>query len=183
MPTKADWLFINTFAGWLSALGTLLAVVISLYLAFRDYRVRLRVKVGLRKILVGTGTHIVKDAPDFIVIAVTNLGRRPAKVTGLFWKNLLRPRRWAHQLPGDQFSAQIPAQLSDGDEADFTISLAQFETNDAAAFEQNCLPRPRSLTARFLRMQVRTSTGKTFSAPVEKELRLRLVKWVEGKSS
>jgi hypothetical protein len=86
MPTKADWTFINTFAGWLSAVGTLLAVVVSLYLAMRDFRIRLRVNVGIRKLFVGAGTHNVEDAPDFIIISVANVGRRPAKVTGLFWK-------------------------------------------------------------------------------------------------
>ncbi len=160
MPTKTDWTFINTFAGWLSAVGTLLAVIVSLYLSRRDSRIRLHVNVGIRKLFIGTGEHVVKKAPDFIVIAVTNVGRRTANVTGLYWKNWLMPRRYFYQMPGEApLSAQIPAQLGDGDEADFTLPLEKFEaTNDPGEFGRWCLPRPRILTARFLRMQVRTST-------------------------
>jgi hypothetical protein len=183
MPTKADWTFINTFAGWLSAVGTLLAVVVSLYFSQRDSRIRLRVNAGIRKLLIGAKVHVVKDAPDFLVIAVTNVGRRTASVTGLCWKNLLIPRSYVYQNPGEApLSAQIPAKLGDGDEADFTVRIETFEhMNDPTEFGRYCLPRPRILTARFLRMQVRTSTGKTFSVLVEKELRRWLVQWVEGK--
>ncbi|HEY9157515.1 hypothetical protein [Candidatus Binatus sp.] len=183
MPTKPDWTFINTFAGWLSAVGTLLAVIVSLYLSRRDSRIRLHVNVGIRKIFIGTGKHVVKNAPDFIVIAVTNVGRRTANVTGLFWKNWLIRRQYLYQIPGEApLSAQIPAKLGDGDEADFTVSLEAFAaTNDPGEFARRCLPRPRILTARFLRMQVRTSTRHTFSVAIEKELRQRLVQWVKEK--
>lgn len=42
------WKFINTFAPWLSALGTIAAVVVSLYLARRDKSIRLEVSAGHR---------------------------------------------------------------------------------------------------------------------------------------
>ena len=83
MPTKADLTFINTFAGWLSAVGTLLAVIVSLYLARRDSRIRLRVNIGIRKMIIERGVHIVKYAPDFILIAVTNVGSRKKSRPGI----------------------------------------------------------------------------------------------------
>ncbi len=51
MGDRSLWLFINSFAGWLSALGTIAAVIVALYLARRDSRIRLKVVVGLRLLL------------------------------------------------------------------------------------------------------------------------------------
>jgi hypothetical protein len=184
MSTKVDWMFINTFAGWFSAVATLLAVIVSLYLSLRDSRIRLRVNVGIRQVLVGEGPHIGKNAPEFLFIAVTNVGRRTAKVTGLYWNNPLIRRYYLLQMPGElPLSAQIPVQLGDGDEAHITMSLEEwFEANDPVKFAR-FLPWPRLLTARFLRMRVQTSTRRTFNVALEKELRQRLVQWVDGRPS
>lgn len=48
--TNLEWTFINSFAGWFSGLMTFVAVLASLYLAMRDWRVRLRVNVGIRRL-------------------------------------------------------------------------------------------------------------------------------------
>ena len=45
---RATWEFINSFSPWLSAFGTIAAVVIALYLARVDKRVRLEVSAGIR---------------------------------------------------------------------------------------------------------------------------------------
>jgi ABC-type Fe3+ transport system permease subunit len=44
------WRFINTFADWLAALGTVGAVVVALYLARKGNRIELEVRAGLRKV-------------------------------------------------------------------------------------------------------------------------------------
>jgi hypothetical protein len=51
---QETWRFINTFAPWLSAIGTLTAVAVSLYLARRSDRQKLEVRVGLRNVAVLT---------------------------------------------------------------------------------------------------------------------------------
>lgn len=175
-----NWPLINSFAGWLSAIGTLLAVIVSLYLARRDSRIRLKTSVGRRKIF--TTGPAPPEGKDSIIIAVTNVGRRVTTVTGLFWKNRLVRNAYAMQNPGRApLSAQIPIRLQDGDEADFTVVLKDFAINDPAVFVR-MLPWPRSLTVRFLRMQLRTSTGEIFRARIEKSLRKWLLEYVEGKT-
>jgi hypothetical protein len=47
---RETWRFINTFAPWLSAVGTLVAVAVSLYLARKSNRIELEVSAGLRKV-------------------------------------------------------------------------------------------------------------------------------------
>lgn len=182
-PAANDWRFINTFAGWLSAIGTLLAVVVSLWLARRDSRVRLRVSVGVRKIFVERKIYAKPaEEPDFVVVAVTNVGRRVATVNGLLWKNQLVRRRYLYQMLGEApLSAQVPVRLQDGEEADFAIPLSALAANDPADF-RGLVPRPRILTILFLRMLVRTSTGERFAAPPEKELRKWLLSFAEGKA-
>jgi hypothetical protein len=173
-----QWVFINGFAGWLSGFGSLSAVVVSLYLARRDMRIRLRISADIRQI-VFSGPPPVKKG-EFITIAVTNVGRRSARVTGLFWKNLLIPHLYLLQIPGDApLSAQLPARLQDGDEADFTVPVQVFAKNDAAVFCR-LLPRPRKLMVQFLRMQVRTSTGEVFGARIDKELKKWLLAYIAG---
>lgn len=183
LPTTNDWTFINTFAGWLSAIGTLLAVIVSLWLARRDARIRLRVTVGIRKIFFERKVYEKPgEEPDFVVVAVTNIGRRVAIVTGLLWKNQLFPRRYLFQMPGEApFSAQLPAKLQDGEEADFVVPWSAFAANDTADFRR-LIPKPEILMAFFLRILIRTSTGEMFAARPEKEFRKRLLSFVQGKA-
>ncbi len=183
MLRSLDWNFINGFSGWLSAIGTLLAVIVSLWLARRDSRVRLKLHVGIRKIFFERKIYErPAEEPDFLLIAVTNVGRRVVTVTGLFWKNRLVPRRWLFQMPGEaRLSAQIPARLQDGDEADFAVPLAALAPGSESADFKALIPRPRMLTIRFLRIVVRTSTGEHFAAPLERELRKWFLAFVEGK--
>jgi hypothetical protein len=177
-----DWAFINSFAGWFSGLATFLAVIVSLYLATIDWRVRLRVNVGVRT-LYRTGDERI-EGKDAIVISVTNVGRRTALVTGLFWANRLVRRRYVHQdTDARSFSAHIPIKLGDGDGADFVFMLEEFKAkNDAVEFGK-ILPRPRLWTASCLGMIVRTSSGRSFRVRTEKKLRQELVNWVEGTQS
>src|SRR5262249_47536806 len=80
--TKFDWEFFNGFSGWASGLATLLAVVVSLWLATRDNRVKLKVRAGL----VWRVTQDSDQKQSFISFQVTNIGYGPAYIVGLFWK-------------------------------------------------------------------------------------------------
>jgi len=78
--------FINTFAPWLSALGTFAAVTVSLYLARRSDRISLKLSLGIRMLAIqgggpGHGTR-------FVFLSVTNMGRRSASLTSPFFKPL-----------------------------------------------------------------------------------------------
>jgi hypothetical protein len=177
-----DWSFINSFSGWLSAFGSLAAVVVALWLASRDWRIRLKVRVGIRKILAQGRAYKIAEEPDFLIISVINVGRRVATITGLLWKNRLA-RRYLFQMPGEApISAQIPARLQDGDEADFVILLSGF-LNDTDPLElMRVIPWPRIITIHFLRILVQTRTGEMVPCRLEKELRKRLVAFVKEKS-
>jgi hypothetical protein len=185
MLGNLEWTFINGVSGLLTAVGTLSAVIVALWIATRDSRLRLKVHAGIRKMLLQRKVYERPgEEPDFLLIAVTNVGRRVVTVTGLLWKNRLVRRRWLFQMPGEApLSAQLPARLQDGDEADFAVPLAALTSvNDWADFRA-IIPKPRRFTARFLRIVVRTSTGEFVTAPLEKELREWFLAAVERKSA
>ena len=146
-------------------------MIVSLWLALRDTRVRLRVDAGIAKILLERQIYErVSQEPDFVIITVTNIGRRVVTVTGLIWKSRLI--RVVFQMLGEApLSAQIPARLQDGDQVSFSVPLEVLASAKQSALFKGLIPRPRWLTVRFLRMLVRTSTGEFVSAPLDKELR------------
>jgi hypothetical protein len=181
MLRSLDWNLINGISGLLTAIGTLSAVIVSLRLALRDTRIRMKVDAGIGKIFPeGIGYERMLQEPDFLIITVTNVGRRVFTVTGLFWKNRLMPGG-VFQKPGERpLSAQVPARLQDGEQADFTVNLEALAANGPAEIRTQ-IPRPRQITVRFLRVVVRTTTGEFVHAPLRKELREWFLTFSQGK--
>lgn len=68
---KAEWELYNSFSNWLSAIGTLAAVIVSLYLARRSGRPRAKVSVGHR-IVITPGDK--REPPEVIVFRIVNTG-------------------------------------------------------------------------------------------------------------
>ena len=166
------WRFINTFAPWLSAIGTLLAVTLSLHLARRDKTIRLEVSAGHR-ILVTQGKS--GPRPEYLVIKIVNIGHREAQITNIGWKTGILKKQYAVQTTiTDGMSNQIPVRLKDGEEANYYIPL-NTQTNWHEDFAKKMLmPFPKA-QMHFLRVQVLTSIGKTFEASVEKNLKTKLL--------
>ena len=78
---RETWEFINSFAAWFSAAGTIAAVITALYLATQDRRIHLKVTAGIRLVI---SEYRGVENEDLIVIRVTNVGHRSAKITGVF---------------------------------------------------------------------------------------------------
>lgn len=181
MPDTENWKFINTFAPWLSAIGTLAAVATSLWLAQRDWRLRLAVRASLRILLIRGGGPGHGDR--FVSVNVINRGRRAATVSGIGWRLGLLKR--CEFIVPDREGPTLPAKLEDGDEAEFLFSLDQFATGVLNALPRRALmPLPR---IRLATMQaiIATTTGRTFCATITADLRKELArranaKWGKG---
>lgn len=169
MFDRSTWQFINTFASWFAALGTFLAVVTSLYLARRDSAIRLVINAGLRKIVL-SGQSIARGQ-DVVSITVTNVGRRGATITGLFWKvGIFRRATFDQVLPANQHSGQAPVKLSDGDEASFRIEITKFEQDVSAIFKNLAAGWFPTVQARSIKVGVYTSAGGPFLTTIERRL-------------
>jgi len=176
VPDQQSWQFINTFAPWLAAVGTLAAVATSLYLARRADRIFLEVRVGIRILAVrgGGGDH----GTELIWVNITNLARRSAILTTLCW----RPVPWSKagavwHAPENQYSSAFPITLTDGQSAYYAMPTPDFRKNFAGFARQTFRGPIGWARLRLLRFQVFTSAGPSFTAKPEKEVlqQLRMV--------
>ncbi len=165
---------LNVIGTWLTGVGTVSAVVLSLYLARRDTRIRLRVNAGHR-VIVRPGAD---ELPDYCSITIVNHGFRRARVTNIGWKSGFIKKRYSiQQIDGNVFSSPLPIELDYGQEATYLIP---FRNQDGAhhwidEFPKAVLPKWPFLNVWSLKLRVFTSVGKTFEARPEKGLRDRVV--------
>ena len=174
IPTMFDkdtWRFVNTFAPWFSALGTLLAVITSLWLARRSSRLALRVFPAIIKTVYQDEYRT--QTSEFVKISVVNHGRT-AVVTGFGWLRLMRigkRKHWVILPPGGTHTTSFPKKLEFGEEASILLPTATFN-KDAEWFLQAIRSAwfPR-LEVRLLRVVVFASTGQQFRVALDKHLR------------
>ena len=167
MSDQQTWQFINTFAPWLAALGTLAAVVTSLYLARRADRIVLEVRVGIRLLAVRGGRP--GHGTELLWVNITNLARRSATLTTLHWRPV--PWRKAGFLwlaPENSYSSPFPITLTDGQSANYAIPTSYFRKNFAGFARETFSGFGGWIRLRFLRFQVFTSTGRSFTVKPEK---------------
>jgi len=166
------WEFINSFSPWLSAFGTIAAVIVALYFARIDKRVRLEVTAGIR-LMVTPG--VPGPPPEYLAIHIVNTGHREAQVTNIGWKVGFFKKKLAVQMTiKDGLSSDLPVRLKDGQEANYYIPLSE-NTNWLKEFVHDFLPNKFGLRSRFIKVTVHTSIGKSFEAQIEKGLRDRLI--------
>ena len=172
--SSLDWTLINSFASWLSALGTIAAVIVALYLASRDRNIHLRVNAGIR--ILYTEGQSPSERIDCLSISVTNIGHRTARIEGLLW--YIKPLRISpfrrHSsyfymiTPRNVYSSSMPVELRDGQTAIYIVPLTEYQATNAN--NPMYVGRFPKLAVRSTRIVVNTSTGKLFSSKIEQEL-------------
>lgn len=159
------WRFVNSFAPWLSAIGSLSAVAFALYLARQDKRVRLDVSVGHR-ILVTQGVE--GPHPSYLAIKITNIGHREAQISNLTWKTgIFRKAHAIQTISRDDMSSAMPVRLKDGEEANYFVRLDD-EHDWLGKFIEDFLPNKYWLRLKLARFRVHTTIGSEFSTKLEK---------------
>jgi hypothetical protein len=159
------WRFVNSFAPWLSAIGSLSAVAIALYLARQDKRVRLHVSVGHR-LLVTQG--VADSHPSYLSIKITNVGHRAAEVSNLTWKTgIFRKDHAIQTISRDDMSSPMPVRLKDGEVANYLVRLDD-KHDWLGKFIEDFLPDKYWLRLRLVRFRVHTTIGRVFSTKLEK---------------
>jgi hypothetical protein len=175
---KETWEFINTFAPWLSAIGTLLAVGVSLYFARHDKRIRLEVNAGHRLIV----TQGQKEPhPEYLLMRIVNIGHREAQITSIGWKVGLFKKQYAIQTTiQDGISSPLPVRLKDGEEAKYYIPL-HGEYSWLEGFIKDFYQNHPKYRVKHTKIQVFTSVGKTFESTIEKGLQTRILEFIGKK--
>jgi hypothetical protein len=166
------WLFVNTFAEWFSAIGTIAAVIVALRLARRDARITLRISVGVRRLAqLGASEH-----PEYFWFEVTNVGRRSARITNLIMRDGF-PFRSAMVMipPQNALSSTVPTTINDGERATYMIRWEEYEEINGDRLAKHFSGRLGRLRARRFRIGVSTSAGGEFFARIENGLAKRFV--------
>ena len=159
------WMVVGT---WVAGLATLLAVMTALYLAKNVEKVRLRISVGIREVVPGDGSPA-----EYVWFDVTNVGQRPVTITGVGWVIGKRKKRKNYFQPlSGSWTKQCPAELTHGQNANFTVSLSDMPNwaSDFAEFIND----PSGQSLKTLKAQIFTSVGQTFEVKPESNLIDRL---------
>lgn len=171
-----DWQFINSFADWFSALGTIGAVIVALYFARQDKRIRLRVTAGHR-VIVSQGLE--GPPPQYLAIRITNVGHRDVQVTGIGWRIGFLKKSYAEQtIIRDSISSTLPVRLRDGDEACYYIPLFS-DIEWLREFIQKMLFPNLRWRLWFTYIRIFTSVGKVFEVPIEQGLKRRILDYIK----
>ncbi len=118
------WEIINGFANWLSAIGTLAAVLVTLWLVRRQDRPRLKVFASVSSV------WFAKNSPKnrkYLIITAVNIADRPASIRYLSLKFGLLRKEGVEAPPDPEISSSLPTEITYGQEAKWYIPL---ETND-----------------------------------------------------
>ena len=121
------WRFINTFAPWLSALGSLAAVVTSLYLAASNRRPTVAVKVSL-----DTGPDLNgENERRYVRVDATNAGYTDVNIVRFQWEVGMRPfiKRFNQaRFDSVKSSSAIPIVMKPAETATFFIFMTRLIT-------------------------------------------------------
>lgn len=172
MFEESTWLFINSFAAWFSAAGTLAAVIISLYLARQDKMIRLAVEATY--ITTKEITEENREPNHWIMITATNLGRRETEISYVGWKAGFLRARYATQEFSPDLSNALPIRLRDGEVARYFIAV-KGEKNGLLDLREHMIQKNARIMVWTLRARVINSLGRVFSARVSRSLRKELL--------
>ena len=167
------WKFINSFAPWFSALGSIGAAVIALHIARRSNRAIMKISNNVVRI-VGAG-QIAESKTEYLKLEVHNMGLRPVRISGIFWTTgFIKKQNFIQLSPKNQLSSPMPATLQQGDEASYFFDLSEMPDRMrtiADVIKKSKVPR---LTFRTLKVGFYTSAGDKILASVSEEVR----KWL-----
>ena len=160
----------NVIGTWVAGLGTLAAVIVSLHLARKGDRIRLRTSVGIRLIIAGDGT----PAEENVGFTIVNIGDRTVTVNSVGWRvGKGKTARHCIQPLYGVYTPQYPRQLLHGEQVTFLVSLLALPAwpkDFATGFIQDISLKNLST----LRAQIHTSVGETIEVKPEESLFERL---------
>ena len=155
---------------WVAGIGTVSAVILSLWFAYHQHTIKLDVKVGHRK-MVSQGSD---EHPEYCMIRVVNTGFRVANITSIGWEcGWLKSKQHLIQIFGTLGSANVPKVINQGEEAVFLIPFhANENDNDWIISFPKALAGDKGRISNIKRVKavVVTSVGQIFKARVEKSL-------------
>lgn len=133
IPECTTWQCINSFALWISSIGTVLISAVSLYVSYKAFSYTRSRDVPRIAIEVTTGIISNSGEPfTFLGLEVSNIGHRKVIITGYSWefKELFRSgKQLISYISKNKYTAlsdKIPFELDEGRKASFFNPLDLF---------------------------------------------------------
>lgn len=175
LPECTTWQCINSFALWISSVGTVLISTASLYVAHKAFVYSRDKDVPKIDIKIHTGLMGIADETlDFIGIEIINSGHKKVVVTGYSWEYMESFKKWKQLISyigsskQNLISDKIPCTLGEGEKADFYNPLNLFIENEI--FHKNSNKLFVWYRIQTLKVRVSCSTFRK-TIPVRKDLK------------
>lgn len=155
---------ISVIAESLTAIGTVGAVIVALWLANRQSRPALRVRACFVS-MVTLGQNVA-DSPEYFQISVVNAGYQDVVINGLQWTVGVIRKRHLIQIPElPPLAPRLPHRLPPRETTTFLFPKAEFLANFAKLIPARHSGLLGKLLARPVRAGVYLSTGEYFLVP------------------
>ena len=161
----------NVIGTWVASIGTVGAVITSLWLAYHQGKVKLKINAGERLVI----TRGSNEKPRYCHIGIVNIGNKPAKVINIGWsvrRNIWKKKVSMIQLFGFPESANVPVTLQEGEDATFLVPY-RYRGNDddwIVDFPKKLVGNEKHEIIKSLKVWVHTSSGQSFRTKVENNL-------------
>ncbi len=167
-----QWAFINTFAPWVSAVGTLLAVIVSLYISYSTRKISLKIYSDI---------YEYETDEKYIGIYVVNTGYRTVFLNNTmcisFQVGLLKKTNigigWKYI--DNAKSSNFPCRLGENETACLFIKMNNEEGNWLENFKKEL----KEYSLFSLRIIVYPNVGKPFKVKIGKNIESRLKSYKE----
>jgi len=109
---------------WLSAIGTLLAVIVALYFSRKRRKIECDFESKVSIIYNQSGSKSFK----VISISIVNVGTRAFTVNSIYWQyGCFKKKLYYQRADLIEFSTILPAKINDGDEVNIYIPINIFK--------------------------------------------------------
>lgn len=160
-----EWKIINSFAPWFSAFGTILAVVVSLYLAYLNRKISLKISSNISIFNNGTDNR-------YFFIKVVNDGYNSAIINNILLQYGLFNKTYigiGDKNISAECSNPLPAKIEVGDAISLCVNINK-EDNMLEDFYNNFKKGNLYLNIFTLTIVVNTTSGKSFKNRVSKDI-------------
>lgn len=157
-----EWEIVNGFANWLSAIGTIAAVVVALWLARRQNQQRVAIKAEVSLVWFDKGSEKNRE---YLSVCAVNVGDRPVTISHLSLRFGFFRKLWvAVPLPDQEVSSSFPTEITYGREAKWFIPLERDGFKWCEGVAGFLADSYRSMPIRFASVYAISTTGRVFKA-------------------
>jgi len=173
--TQEEWKFVNTFAPWFSAIGTLLAVIVSLYFSYSSRKISLMISASIFDFF----QEGQQETEEYILIQITNTSYKDVIIKNFNWEFGLFKKRYVivgFNTVDPIKSTSLPVKLKEGEMAQIAIKIDDNKDNYLKSFYRDFLQNSPFINIHTLKINVCPSIGKCFKQKIDKTLKSEFLK-------